>query len=393
MGTMARANQSRIVVMGALMCCGMAVSCAVGPGASGARSAPEERQPAARCRSGEPLEPRWQSELTQRWDRIAAVHDARQSQPTMSAALACTSLNGFVQNCPAWDPRAPAWQVETCAVALDEDLTTARARADAYLNGAGDTRDPMTWVLGVPESSIWLVQGAPGNVRTSLARLESLRPAAAEHVALLGEAHALVADAQAISDANVLLTATTSSCESLAQIESHPLHRNRYAAAILSRVVAARRQEALARLRKELDALLSKSYAWGTLPDPERVRADAQWARDLATAAACYDETSAEATMRAAEEFAARIEQAVLAEQTRRASDAEIEQASPAEDDTPTSRARSTNRAEERHDREPVWTDSDTVCCRICRRGKACGNSCIARDKVCHKGPGCACDE
>ena len=32
------------------------------------------------------------------------------------------------------------------------------------------------------------------------------------------------------------------------------------------------------------------------------------------------------------------------------------------------------------------------VCCKICRKGKACGNSCIARWKTCHKPPGCACD-
>lgn len=31
-------------------------------------------------------------------------------------------------------------------------------------------------------------------------------------------------------------------------------------------------------------------------------------------------------------------------------------------------------------------------CCRICRTGKACGNSCIARNKTCRKGRGCACN-
>jgi hypothetical protein len=31
-------------------------------------------------------------------------------------------------------------------------------------------------------------------------------------------------------------------------------------------------------------------------------------------------------------------------------------------------------------------------CCKICRKGKACGNSCIARNKRCHKPPGCACN-
>jgi hypothetical protein len=31
-------------------------------------------------------------------------------------------------------------------------------------------------------------------------------------------------------------------------------------------------------------------------------------------------------------------------------------------------------------------------CCKICRKGKACGNSCISRSYTCHKGPGCACN-
>ena len=31
-------------------------------------------------------------------------------------------------------------------------------------------------------------------------------------------------------------------------------------------------------------------------------------------------------------------------------------------------------------------------CCRVCSAGKACGDSCIARSKTCHKGKGCACN-
>ncbi|BAK64705.1 hypothetical protein SLG_00300 [Sphingobium sp. SYK-6] len=31
-------------------------------------------------------------------------------------------------------------------------------------------------------------------------------------------------------------------------------------------------------------------------------------------------------------------------------------------------------------------------CCKICRAGKACGDSCIAKDRVCKKVGGCACD-
>ena len=43
----------------------------------------------------------------------------------------------------------------------------------------------------------------------------------------------------------------------------------------------------------------------------------------------------------------------------------------------------------------PTWNGIETApreCCKICRKGKACGDSCIARDKDCHKPPGCACD-
>ena len=32
------------------------------------------------------------------------------------------------------------------------------------------------------------------------------------------------------------------------------------------------------------------------------------------------------------------------------------------------------------------------ACCKTCRKGKACGDSCIARAKTCRKPPGCACD-
>lgn len=31
-------------------------------------------------------------------------------------------------------------------------------------------------------------------------------------------------------------------------------------------------------------------------------------------------------------------------------------------------------------------------CCKICKVGKACGDTCIDRDYQCHQPPGCACD-
>jgi hypothetical protein len=54
----------------------------------------------------------------------------------------------------------------------------------------------------------------------------------------------------------------------------------------------------------------------------------------------------------------------------------------------------------EPRDQLPAWCapEQDTEaepareCCKICRKGKACGDSCIARSKTCRKPPGCACD-
>lgn len=47
--------------------------------------------------------------------------------------------------------------------------------------------------------------------------------------------------------------------------------------------------------------------------------------------------------------------------------------------------------------RENPWKSTVTVlpareCCKVCSRGKACGDTCIAQDNTCHVGPGCACD-
>ncbi len=32
------------------------------------------------------------------------------------------------------------------------------------------------------------------------------------------------------------------------------------------------------------------------------------------------------------------------------------------------------------------------ACCKHCKKGKACGDSCISRSKTCTQAPGCACD-
>jgi hypothetical protein len=42
---------------------------------------------------------------------------------------------------------------------------------------------------------------------------------------------------------------------------------------------------------------------------------------------------------------------------------------------------------------DAAWAASGArSCCRVCVKGKACGNSCIAKWKQCHKGKGCACN-
>jgi hypothetical protein len=40
----------------------------------------------------------------------------------------------------------------------------------------------------------------------------------------------------------------------------------------------------------------------------------------------------------------------------------------------------------------PINCRSRDTCCKVCRKGKACGNTCIRRDYDCHVGRGCACN-
>ena len=44
------------------------------------------------------------------------------------------------------------------------------------------------------------------------------------------------------------------------------------------------------------------------------------------------------------------------------------------------------------HVEAPSLGSPEGACCKVCRKGKACGDSCIARDRVCRQPPGCACD-
>jgi len=39
------------------------------------------------------------------------------------------------------------------------------------------------------------------------------------------------------------------------------------------------------------------------------------------------------------------------------------------------------------------WQPAEAeACCRVCKKGKACGDTCIPRRRACHTPPGCACD-
>jgi hypothetical protein len=40
----------------------------------------------------------------------------------------------------------------------------------------------------------------------------------------------------------------------------------------------------------------------------------------------------------------------------------------------------------------PSYNTTTTTCCKVCNKGKACGDSCINRSYTCHQPPGCACD-
>jgi hypothetical protein len=50
------------------------------------------------------------------------------------------------------------------------------------------------------------------------------------------------------------------------------------------------------------------------------------------------------------------------------------------------------SRAERVHPLSDQARATSGQCCKICHKGKACGDTCISRDDTCHVGQGCACD-
>jgi hypothetical protein len=37
--------------------------------------------------------------------------------------------------------------------------------------------------------------------------------------------------------------------------------------------------------------------------------------------------------------------------------------------------------------------ETNASCCRVCRNSQACGDDCVNWSKICHVGPGCACQQ
>jgi hypothetical protein len=50
------------------------------------------------------------------------------------------------------------------------------------------------------------------------------------------------------------------------------------------------------------------------------------------------------------------------------------------------------NRAPAPVNPNPAPSSPTAGCCKICDKGKACGNTCIRRSYTCHQPPGCACN-
>ena len=45
------------------------------------------------------------------------------------------------------------------------------------------------------------------------------------------------------------------------------------------------------------------------------------------------------------------------------------------------------------NEKTPITKPKKYACCKICRKGQACGNSCISRRYTCRKSRGCACNQ
>ncbi|WNG48554.1 hypothetical protein F0U60_33875 [Archangium minus] len=63
----------------------------------------------------------------------------------------------------------------------------------------------------------------------------------------------------------------------------------------------------------------------------------------------------------------------------------------PASTQAPRGTDWSVDEADEAPSSESPSSAPARTCCKVCKKGCPCGDSCISCSKVCHKGPGCAC--
>jgi hypothetical protein len=97
-----------------------------------------------------------------------------------------------------------------------------------------------------------------------------------------------------------------------------------------------------------------------------------------------------EASAQASEAASLRVCEAEL--QATRSQLLEAEARSSAQQRMPESSSPRANGFTSGSESESYDAPASSPCCKVCRKGKACGNSCISRSKECHKGAGCACD-
>lgn len=147
------------------------------------------------------------------WAAIVAGYQGKVRSVPRSAPEACTAAHRIVTMCPSYDRAMVRIREEVCASAVREELATIEASMSSLSMNLPSLKE-----LGEPQQELWENRGER-SLALSVARLEVLRPVAAEAKALLARVSLLQKEAAELDDARADAGAFPDGCSGFQALE------------------------------------------------------------------------------------------------------------------------------------------------------------------------------
>lgn len=257
-------------------------------GANGGAGAPAPTGQAGTC--GESSVP------VDDWAAIVAGYQGKVRSVPRSAFEACTAANRIVTMCPSYDPKMVETRLDVCAAAVRQDIAPVEASMNVL-----SMKLPAMKALGQPIGDLW-VNVDDGSLAVSVARLEALKPTAAEQTALLARVALLRKEAAELDEAKAAAGQAPGGCSGFTALQERAqamvgkCKGERatericpYVAGTFTGEVEARRQRATDGPTLEIRRIIGENPGMAEADDPDSFRGAITKVRDLTSGMKCFD--------------------------------------------------------------------------------------------------------